>query len=347
MAKKKRGSLLITLVLLFGLGLAAFYVYQKFMQKVKLKDKNYTYLYISRTDKLEDVVSALVSDEIITDRQDFEWLAGKMDLESNLHAGKFRINNGMTVRQIINLIKYNKQEKVKLYFNSQIRTPEEFVEYVGSKLDVSESELEEFMSDEKLLAEKFGLGPEASFALVVPGVYEFSWATSAPEFFDKLSQTYKKIWKGRREAAAARLKLSVAEVITLASIVQSESSIESEQQKIAGVYINRLNKNMPLQADPTLKFANKNFEVQRVLDKDKEIDSPYNTYLYRGLPPGPICLVGLQAIDATLNYARHKYIFFCAKPNLNGFSDYSVTYEQHQKYATAYKKALDKRGINR
>jgi len=140
---------------------------------------------------------------------------------------------------------------------------------------------------------------------------------------------------------------SVPNIITLASITQSESGIESEQEKIAGVYINRINKDMCLQADPTLKFANKNFEVQRVLDADKDINSPYNTYKYKGLPPGPICLVSVRSIDAVLNYAKHNYIFFCAKPELNGFSDFSSTYEQHKKFANAYQKAMDKRGINR
>ena len=155
------------------------------------------------------------------------------------------------------------------------------------------------------------------------------------------------IWNDKRKASAKKTGFSVAEIITLASITQSESGIESEQEKIAAVYINRLNKRMLLQADPTLKFANKNFDAQRVLDADKEIDSPYNTYRYKGLPPGPICLVYTQAIDAVLNHTKHNFIFFCAKPDLNGFSDFSVTYEQHQKYATAYQKAMDKRGINR
>ena len=104
---------------------------------------------------------------------------------------------------------------------------------------------------------------------------------------------------------------------------------------------------MLLQADPTLKFANKNYDAQRVLDQDKAIDSPYNTYKYKGLPPGPICLVSISAIDATLNYKKHNYLFFCAKPQLNGYSDYSVTYDQHCKYANAYQKNLNKRGINR
>ena len=140
---------------------------------------------------------------------------------------------------------------------------------------------------------------------------------------------------------------SVAEIVTLASIVQSESGIPGEQARIAGVYINRLKAGMPLQADPTLRFANKLLDVKRFWDSDKEINSPYNTYRYKGLPPGPICLVYPQAIDATLNYTRHRFMYFCARPDLNGYSDFSVTYAQHRKYAVAYQKAMAKKGITR
>ena len=129
--------------------------------------------------------------------------------------------------------------------------------------------------------------------------------------------------------------------------MQSESAIDDEQQQIAGVYLNRINKNMPLQADPTLIYAVGDFSIQRVRSRDKDIDSPYNTYRNKGLPPGPICLPYPQAIDAVLNYNRHNFLYFCAKPNLSGYSDYSETYEQHQKYATAYQKEMDKRGIRR
>jgi UPF0755 protein len=129
--------------------------------------------------------------------------------------------------------------------------------------------------------------------------------------------------------------------------VQSESSIASEQRKIAGVYFNRLRRNMPLQADPTLKYACRNFDLQRILDKDKEVDSPYNTYRRRGLPPGPICIVTRQALDATLNYTKHNYLYFCARPDLNGYSDFSATYDEHRRRAYEYRKALDRRGITR
>ncbi|MEO6302505.1 MAG: endolytic transglycosylase MltG [Bacteroidia bacterium] len=347
MSKKGR-SKIISLIVVLAIGAGAYFIYQKYLGgAIHLKDKNYTYIYIETNDTFEDVINDINSENIIDDLKAFEFLAKKMELDKNIHPGKYRITNGMTKRQIINLIKYNKQEKVRLTFNSQIHNLDEFIAYTDDKLELTDEELESYIGDDKKLYEDFKLDPDNAFAIVRPGVYELSWAISAEEFFGILKKEYNAVWNEKRKAMAKKIGFSVPEVITLASIAQSESAIESEQEKIAGVYINRINKDMCLQADPTLKFANKNFEVQRVLDADKEINSPYNTYKYKGLPPGPICLVSISAIDAVLNHIKHKFIFFCAKPELNGYSDFSSTYEQHLKYANAYQKAMDKRGINR
>lgn len=347
MSKKGRGKI-ISLIIILALGAGAYFVYQKYIAgAIQLKDKNYTYVYIETNDSFEDVISDINSENIIDDLEAFEFLAKKMELDKNIHPGKYRITNGMTKRQIINLIKYNKQEKVKLTFNSQIHNLDEFIDYTDEKLELTGEELENYLADEKKLYDDFKLDPDNAFAMVVPGVYEVSWAISVDEFTGVLKQKYNGIWNEKRVALAKKIGFSVPEIITLASIAQSESAIESEQEKIAGVYINRIRKDMLLQADPTLKFANKNFDAQRVLNADKEINSPYNTYKNKGLPPGPICLVSVSAIDAVLNHIKHKYIFFCAKPSLNGYSDFSCTYEEHLKYANAYQRAMDKKGIKR
>lgn len=347
MSKRKKSGVLVSLVVLALIAAAGFYAYKKFFARVNLKDKSYTYIYIEHGDTFEDVIGDINSENIIQNLESFEWLAKEMELDKNIHPGKYRVLNGMTMRQIINLIKYNKQEKVKLTYNSQIHDLEEFVTYTDEKLELSASDLEDVLTDDKKLNDLFGLDPDNCFALVVPGVYEVSWAITGEELFKLIKDRYAKLWNTSRLSQSKRLGFTVPEILTIASIVQSESAIESEQEKIAGVYINRLKKGMPLQADPTLKFANKNYDAKRVYDVDKEINSPYNTYRYKGLPPGPICLVNQQAIDATLNYSKHKFIFFCAKPQLNGFSDFSTTYDQHRKFASAYQKAMDKKGISR
>ncbi len=346
MSKRKKSKLLSLIVFLL-IVVGGFFLYQKFFAKVRLKDKNYTHLYIGSSDTFEDVISKIESEEIIKNGKTFKWLAEKMELDKNIHPGKFRITNGMNLRQIINLLKYNKQEKIKLTLNSQIHDLEEFVVYADEKLELAAEEIENAITDEKKLDELFQLDPDNAFALLVPGIVEVSWAISVDEFIALLKSRYDKVWNSTRAAQAKKLGFKIHEIITIASIVQSESAIGSEQEKIAGVYINRLKKGMRLEADPTLKFANRNFNVTRVLNVDKEINSPYNTYRYKGLPPGPICLVTTQAIDATLNYGRHNFIFFCAKPQLNGFSDFSSTYAQHRKYAQAYQRALNKIGIRR
>ena len=347
MSKKKKNSFIVSLIVVGILVFAAVYAYKKFLKGIDLKDKNYTYIFIGKNDSFEDLMNTINSEDIIENPKAFAWLAKEMNLEKNVNPGKYRIIDGMNMRQIINLIKYNKQEKIKLTFNSQIHNLEEFVDYVDEKLELSDSEVEDFLTDEKKLYNWFKLDPDNSFALIVPGIYEVSWAVNADDLFAILKERYNKVWNATRLAQAKKLGYKVPEIITMASIVQNESAIESEQEKIAGVYFNRLKKGMRLEADPTLKFANKNFSVKRIYNIDKEINSPYNTYRYKGLPPGPICLVNMQALDATLNYNKHNFIFFCANPKLNGLSDFSSTYDQHRKFATAYQKAMNKKGIGR
>lgn len=348
MAKKKSYKSIGVLIVLVLLAVAAFFVYrQYFGSRVKLKDRNYVYIFIRQNDEFSDLLEELEESGVIEKHKGFQWLAERMDLPKNLHPGRFRVTNGMNLRQIINLLKYNKQEKVKLSLNSQIHNLPELVDYLDDKLALTASDVEELITDEKILHDKFGLDPDNCFAMIVPGTSEVSWAITMEELTDLLEARFRKLWSAERRAQCKKLGFSVAEIATMASIVQSESAIESEQKKIAGVYFNRLKINMPLQADPTLKFANSNFNVSRVLDADKEINSPYNTYRFKGLPPGPICLVSQQAIDATLKYSKHDYLYFCAKPLLNGFSDFSKSYDEHRRYASAYQKALDKIGISR
>jgi len=342
----KRNSYLFLFALMVGI--ASYFAYTYFiLNKVSLKNSTHVFLFIEKNDGYTELLSKVESEGLVENLEAFEWLASRMDLEENIHPGKYRITNGMNARQIINLLKYNKQEKIKLSYNSQIHNLDEFVDYTDLKLELSEDEIRDWLDDEEKLEANFGLNPGNALALVVPGVYEVSWAITADELFKVFREKYRRVWTDARKKQANALGYSIPEIITMASIVQSESGIASEQAKIAGVYFNRIEKGMMLQADPTLKFANENFDAQRLLNEDKEINSPYNTYKYKGLPPGPIALVNTQAIDATLNYKRHNYLFFCAKPGLNGYSDFSINYEQHRKFALAYQKALNERGINR
>lgn len=346
MAGKKKIGWIVTLIITAAIAGAGYWAFQNFYKsKVKLS-KDYEFIYIQTAYDLNDILFELKDKNILSDTEKFEWLAKQMDLESNIHPGKYRITNGMSTRQIINLIKYNKQEKIKLSFNSQIHDLEEFIRYVDDKLEIENDELENYFSNNELLKRDFNLNTGNAFAAIMPDVYEVSWAISLPDLINMLKERYRNFWKTETiNAAEKNTGLTVADVITLASIVQNESHIPDEQEKIAGVYLNRLNKGMMLQADPTLVFANKKWGAQRVYDKDKEIDSPYNTYRYKGLPPGPISLVNTQAIRSVINHRKHRYLFFCAKPELNGYSNFSETYSQHEKYARDYQKSMNKKGV--
>jgi len=346
-AKKSRkifsGLFLILLVIA---GITIYWLYKNYFKASVHLKKDYEFLYIQSAYDLNDVIFELKDKKIIDDADKFEWLAQKMDLDQHIHSGKYRIINGMSYRKIINLIKYNKEEKVKLTLNMQIRSMEDFYTYIDEKLELDKEALQAYFYDDKKLLRDFNLDPDKKFAAVVPNIYEVSWAITLPDLIQILKNSYLAVWTPERTKDGKKnTGLSPSEITTLASIVQSESSIPSEQQKIAGVYLNRLKKNMLLQADPTLVFANKNWGTKRVYDKDKEIDSPYNTYKFRGLPPGPICLVYPPAINAVINHTKHAYLFFCAKPELNGYSNFSHTYEEHKKFAIAYQKAMNKKGV--
>jgi UPF0755 protein len=347
---KPKGIFKKVFLLLFfcAASVVGYWVYQNiFKSNVDLNGKNFTYIYIKTGYGLQDVLDELYSQNIIDDHESFAWTAKQMKLSENIIPGKYRIDSKMSNRSIVKMIINGKQEKVKLSLNSQIRTKEQFIEYISDKLEIEESELEDYCLDNENLNTKFGLNADNFMCLITPKVYEVNWTIHIDDLFKLFKNSYDEVWTKDKLTKTKSLGYDVQDIITLASIVQSESSIDSEQRKIAGVYINRLKKDMKLQADPTVVFANESFDVQRVLSADKEIDSPYNTYKYKGLPPGPICLVKPSSIDAVLNYAKHDYIYFCAKSDFSGYSNFSNNYNTHMKNAAEYQGALNRKGIKR
>jgi UPF0755 protein len=351
MCAKKSGKTLKRVLLLITLGIFLFVGYSAYVAFLKpniyLDGKKYKFIYIPTKSTYEEMIGMLEEENILQDKKTFEWLAKAYDLQNTFKPGKYRVIAGMTNRQLINSIRNGKQEKVKITFNSSDHTNDDIIKKIADKLEITEEELETFFVSQTPLRDKYNFTNENLRCLFLPETYELNWNTSLPDFMQLVEKNYIDFWNNSRQQKAKRANLTQTEVIVLASIVQSESAIDEEQQQIAGVYINRMRKNMPLQADPTLIYAVGDFSIQRVRSRDKDIDSPYNTYTNKGLPPGPICLPYQQAIDAVLNYNRHNFLYFCAKPNLNGYSNYSVTYEDHRKYADAYQKEMDRRGINR
>ena len=351
MCAKKSRKKFKTFFLISLLGLLLFAGYSAYVAFLKpniyLDGKKYKFIYVPTKSTYDEMIAMLEEENILQDKKTFEWLAQAFNLKDSFKPGRYRIIAGMSNRQLISMIKKGKQEKVKLTFNSSDHTNEDLVKKIADKLEISEEELETFFSTETPLREKYNFTNENLRCLFIPETYEINWNTSLPDLMKLVEDNYSGFWTNSRKQKAKQAGFSEQDIIILASIVQSESAIDEEQQQIAGVYINRLRKNMPLQADPTLIYALNDFSIQRVRSGDKNIDSPYNTYRNKGLPPGPICLPYEKAIDAVLNYNKHSFLYFCAKPNLNGYSNYSVSYEEHKKYADAYQKEMDRRGIKR
>lgn len=251
----------------------------------------------------------------------------------------------MTDRELINLLKSGRQTPVKLGFH-YMSSVEELAGKLSKKLELDSAEMVNLLSDEKQLKEKYNLNRETVMTLFIPDTYEFYWNTSAAQFIDRMWEEHKKFWNTDRKNQAEKLGLSPVKAGILASIVQLEQAkFKDEWPTIAGLYLNRLNKGMKLEADPTVKFANGDMTLKRVLYKHLEKDSPYNTYLYAGLPPGPLTMPEKDAILAVLSPEKNNYLFMCAKDDLSGRHNFAQTNAEHERNANAFHRALDKAGI--
>jgi UPF0755 protein len=244
---------------------------------------------------------------------------------------------------LVNLLRSGEQEPVKLVFN-EARTKQDFLEVVNNQIEADKDELQSLMSDDDFLKE-YGLNSKNVLTLFIPNTYEFYWNTSAHLFIDRMAKENEKFWTKNRIQKAQKLGLTKAEVSILASIVQQESRVVDEQPVIAGVYLNRIKKGMHLQADPTVIFAIGDFTIKRVLNVHLDFDSPYNTYKYAGLPPGPICLPYSTTIDAVLNRKPHNYIYFCAKEDFSGRHNFAANIAEHDRNAAKFRRALNARKI--
>jgi UPF0755 protein len=311
---------------------------------VQTKDHSPEFLYVRTGSTMDDLMAQLEKKKLIKDRASFEWMA-KLKKFETVKPGRYRIKDGMSNRELINLLAAGLQEPVTFTFNS-VRTKEHLAGRVGGKLEADSAALLDLLNDDSYLS-KFGLNSSNVMTLFMPDEYSFKWNTSAEEFMQSMAAVYKDFWTAERKQLARSIGLSQTEVITLAAIVEAEQSrYADERPTIAGLYMNRLNDGMQLQSDPTVIYALGDFSIQRVLRSDLDVNSPYNTYRNKGLPPGPIRLPQPESIDAVLNYKRSNYIYMCAEYG-TGRHKFTSSYDQHLKNAEAYQKALDKANINR
>ena len=342
---------IILAIALLGLVVAAYfayYVYSVMLRPNTAFKSDTVYIYVPTNATYKDVREQLVP--LLKDIDKFDALAKQKKYVNNVKAGRFIITKGMNNNDIINSIR-SRNIPVKLSFNNQ-QTIENLAGRIGSQIEADSVSLVKAMLDESFLRQH-GFNQATALGMYIPNSYEFFWNTSAEQFRARMLKEYNRFWTESRIEKAKALGLTPSQVIALASIVYEESKQADEQPKIAGVYINRLRIGIPLQADPTIKFAAyqlpkyKNKVIRRVLNVHKEIDSPYNTYKYAGLPPGLIAMPDVSAIDAVLNYERHSYLYFAADPNKLGYHKFAKTLSQHNVNARAYQRYLSSHGINK
>ncbi|WP_276362179.1 endolytic transglycosylase MltG [Daejeonella sp. H1SJ63] len=332
--------LALTLLILAGTGIN---FYLKYFTSNLTGNKEY--LYIKTGSGFEDVYATLKSENILKNPESFLYAAENMEYKSKVKPGRYRLTKGMGNRALINMLKAGNQEPVKIAFQN-VRLKHTLAGMVSKKLETDSASISALL-DSAAFVQKYGFSTENVYTMFIPNSYEVYWNSSAEKFFERMHDEYVKFWNTERREKAKKISLSQTEVSILASIVDGEALNDNEMPRIAGLYMNRLKKGMKLEADPTVIFANNDFSIRRVLNKHLRINSPYNTYLNTGLPPGPISMPSINAIDAVLNYEKHDYIYMCAKEDFSGYHNYASTLSEHLVNAKKFQQALNERNIKK
>lgn len=298
-------------------------------------------LFVGSHATYEEVVDSLMPR--MRHRAAFHRYARRINLPETFKAGHYELKPGMSVIEVARMLKLELQTPVRVTINN-VRTPAQLAGKLARQLDADSAALLRVVTSERV-ARELGFDSVTLFSMFIPDTYELWWTTTPEELVRRMKQEYDRFWTPVRDAKRKRSGLSRLEVMTLASIVYEETRKTDEMPRIAGVYINRLRRGIPLQADPTVKYAMQDFTLRRILHRHLKTQSPYNTYIHRGLPPSPICMPGKNAIDAVLDFEQHDYIFFCARPTFDGYHNFARTLREHNANARAYAAELNRRKI--
>lgn len=301
------------------------------------------YLYIPTGGTYQGVLDSLAKDNRVKNVKWFGLAAKISGMDDKVRPGRYSLEEGMSNLTLALNIKRGLQEPVKLTFNN-IRTIERLAAVVGRKLECDSSALVKVLKNDSVAAAN-GFTTQTFIAMFLPDTYEFYWNTSPNGFVKKMRAAHDSFWTSERREKLTKIGLNETEAVTLASIVCEETRKTDEMPRVAGVYLNRLRIGMPLQADPTVKFAIGDFTLRRIYNSHLKFVSPYNTYINKGLPPGPIAMPAKTVIDAVLDAENHKYIYFCARADFSGYHSFAASYAEHQKNARAYARALNARNI--
>jgi UPF0755 protein len=303
------------------------------------ENRKHLFVYTGESNETS-VLQSITKDDLVKHPGAFEWLANRMNLWARLKPGKYEIKKGSSLLNIIRMLRNNQQSPVNLVIN-KLRTSEDLAHIIAKNFEADSLSVISYINNSDSL-QKLGVDQTTLMTLVIPNTYTMFWTTKPGRIFQRLKAERDNFWKKNdRKTKAEDMGFTPTQVYTIASIVEEETNKQDEKGNVASVYINRYKKGMPLGADPTIKFALKDFGLKRIYEKHLQVTSPYNTYKNRGLPPGPICTPSSKTIDAVLNAPKTDYIFFVAKSDFSGYHTFSTNYAQHLQYAKEYQKALD------
>jgi UPF0755 protein len=318
-------------------------LYRNFFGVSIVAGNDHKIIFIPTGSSYEQAIDTIESKLVIKNKKAFDWLARKKRYQLLIKPGRYIIDGSYSYNSLINLLRSGRQTPVKVTF-SNVSTLNQIAGRIGRQIEADSSVIMNFLSHESNYTND-GFRNDNIVSLFIPNTYEFYWNTDAKGLYTRMLKEYRLFWNDERLQKAKKMGLDPKEVSILASIIDDEAAKSEEKPKIAGVYLNRLKRGIPLQADPTIIFALNNNTVTRVLKKDLLVDSPYNTYRHSGLPPGPIGCPTIDGMDAVLNAEIHDYLYFAARPDFSGYHNFSRTLSEHNHYAALYQKELNKRKI--
>lgn len=301
------------------------------------------YIKIDENKDYESVKRQLKDSAHIHSIDKFTFIAKLFSYPNNIKSGRYKITPDMNIVEALHILKSGEQTPVRLTFNN-MRLKSDLTKRLSDQLMLTDSQLETALND-SAVCQKYGFNTATIVSMFIPNTYEIYWDTPLDKYLNKMQTEYSKFWNDKRKEKAANLNLSPIEVSILASIVEEECYFSDEYPIVAGLYMNRMRKDMLLQADPTVKFAVGDFSLKRILHKHLETNSPYNTYRVKGLPPGPIRIPSIKAIDGVLNLKESNYLYMCAKEDFSGRHNFAVTHAEHARNAARYRAALNKEKI--
>ena len=307
------------------------------------KTDNTLYVYIDEDDTQDSVIAKIQPSANLIGMTTLNMFIRHSNYGEHVRTGRYAIEPGEGAITIFRRLKNGQQSSLSLTV-PEVRTMDRLASVLSHKLMLDSATIAEALTSEEV-CQKLGYDTCTISAMFVPNTYDVYWDTGIDKLLERMQREHDRFWRGDREQKAAQMELTPTEVATMASIIDEETANNAEKPMIAGMYLNRLKQGMPLQADPTIKFALKQFELKRIYNKLLNTDSPYNTYRNTGLPPGPIKIASIKGIDAVLNYVSHDYLYMCAKEDFSGTHNFASTYQEHLKNAARYTKALNERGI--